>query len=467
MSKTQLKTSDKTNKVVAGFKGFFKVLARFSSVPDIDQFGNIKGSSGMDQHGNINFSGSTRSKRSKRKKDPFFLNKKKDNLGSLESGQSVTDCMGQLFTLFKKIDEQEKLDDELQKFKNTEQLISEEERHQQIIKALETISKPRKEEVGKKTETKRGESTKKEEPEPVKPKPETPTATPVSKPSIMPTVTKAAIAGAGLSAISQAIGATEAGNRGDKGYDISFGDYYDNKGKMHNRVGVPTAEEFSGKKLSEMTIKEVYEFQKTRNSKNSNTGAVGKYQFINSTLKDLVKKSGISEDTVFSKNVQDQLQETLVSSNATLLKSKNVPITPGNLYMAHYVGAGGTKAVYDAAQRGENISVRDAILKAGLRDPGKQNKELNEIKVKDFEGILAGRLQKKGGLEQIAQDSSPTKVGDALSTGSSDIKHGKRSLVESGLSAVNNVFNYLIDNKAFFQMDQTASDLPAHREDRG
>jgi hypothetical protein len=164
-------------------------------------------------------------------------------------------------------------------------------------------------------------------------------------------------------------------------------------------MNLKTAEEFSGKKLSEMTLQEIKEFQEYRNKTKKNTGAVGKYQFVGSTLfgtKDrpgLVQRLGLTMDTKFSPEVQDKLNETLFQDNVKLLQKRGVPLTPGNLYMAHYIGAGGAAVVYEAAQKGQNVTVAQALVNAKLPDPSVQNKELTQIKVKDFEGILQGHTR--------------------------------------------------------------------------
>ena len=65
--------------------------------------------------------------------------------------------------------------------------------------------------------------------------------------------------------------------------------------------------------------------------------------------------------------------------------------------MAHYIGAGGAGAVNRAKSRGENKTVAQAMIDEGLKAPGRENNpELYEIKVKDFEGILAQRMSKHG-----------------------------------------------------------------------
>lgn len=90
----------------------------------------------------------------------------------------------------------------------------------------------------------------------------------------------------------------------ESGYDVSYGlGKYSPKG---------------GKKLSEMTLGEVKQYQEQmlanqRGNKLQST-AVGKYQFIRKTLNATQKKLGLSDDTVFSPEVQDQMGMELLKT---------------------------------------------------------------------------------------------------------------------------------------------------------
>jgi muramidase (phage lysozyme) len=61
------------------------------------------------------------------------------------------------------------------------------------------------------------------------------------------------------------------------------------------------------KPVSEMTIKEVKEFQKQLVAKGLPSGAVGKYQFINKTLVELQKKLKFKDSDNFSPELQDKM----------------------------------------------------------------------------------------------------------------------------------------------------------------
>lgn len=65
------------------------------------------------------------------------------------------------------------------------------------------------------------------------------------------------------------------------------------------------------KGLKNKTIKEVLEIQKQRLKEGKNT-AIGRYQIINKTLKEAIKKTGISEDSLFNEETQDKLGKSLL-----------------------------------------------------------------------------------------------------------------------------------------------------------
>jgi hypothetical protein len=235
-----------------------------------------------------------------------------------------------------------------------------------------------------------------------------------------------------LAAISQAIGKAEAGHGG--GYDVAFGDVVTKEGKIKNTIpskktktgeSVPTAEEFSEKylgkrkKLTEFTLEEVKKFQAERDRILPGSGAAGTYQFMPTVLFGskksigLVKQLGLPMDTMFNKDTQDKLQELLISGNVNILKKYGVPITPGYLYMAHYVGAKAAKYVHEAALKGENVSVAEVMRRNKL--PIGVNPELEKMKVMEFEKTLEARLVKKGGLNLA--EAKTEQVGQQLNTG--------------------------------------------------
>jgi hypothetical protein len=241
----------------------------------------------------------------------------------------------------------------------------------------------------------------------------------------------AIVAGTVALTTATAIGAAESGGN----YDITFGDRVDKSGKIVNSKGYITPEQTFGKKLTQMTLAEVKEFGRMRSANSPNSGATGKYQFMPSTLfgnskaPGLVQKLGLSMDTKFTPDVQDKLQELLHTEDVAILRKKGVPITPGYEYMAHYIGAGGATVVYNSAKRGENVTVAEAMISAGLTAPGKQNNpELYTIRVADFEGILANRLMKKG---LSSPHAAGNETGNKIDSSSKDNKNLKADVAAS------------------------------------
>ncbi len=207
------------------------------------------------------------------------------------------------------------------------------------------------------------------------------------------------------SSVSSAIGSAEAGGS----YDVAFGDVVGRGGKMRNLKGVKTAEEFANKKLSEMTFEELLRFQNERDSKNKGTNAVGKYQFMKKTLfganmkGGLVEQAGLTMNDKFSPENQEKLQQVFLGQNAKILSKSGVPTTPGYLYMAHYIGPYGAIAVFKASEKGEDVTVSQALVNKGYADPSKHNPELAKIKVSQLEQILSDRMTKNGATENIVE----------------------------------------------------------------
>ena len=256
--------------------------------------------------------------------------------------------------------------------------------------------------------------------------PSAPTTPSASKlPSAAGTIVKGVV-GVGLAAVgAAAIGGAESGGN----YNITYGDKLD-KNKNIVRGSNLSPEQKFGKDLTELTLEEVDMLGKERNRENKNTSAMGKYQFMNSTLFGYKDKGGVfrpglvqrlnldMKTTKFTPEIQEKIYALFRQDNLNTLQKLGVPITPGYEYMAHYLGAGGAKAIYD--RRNTDMTVQQALVNAGLNDPvnGKVNEELTRLKAADFESILESRL-KKHGLEPHAEAKpapTPTTVPATEST---------------------------------------------------
>jgi len=183
---------------------------------------------------------------------------------------------------------------------------------------------------------------------------------------------------------------TESGGR----YDLAFGDVPKKDGTIVNILGkspknfpqlagknIMTPEQFSGKPLTEMTLAEVQAFQNYRNQEAPNTNAVGKYQFMRTTLfgKDgksgLVGQSKLPMNTIFNANTQELLQATMREGNAATLRKLGVSSTDANLNLANAVGAKGVAKLL----KPENAN-RNALDVLGLTGASAEtNPQLNRL----------------------------------------------------------------------------------------
>lgn len=102
--------------------------------------------------------------------------------------------------------------------------------------------------------------------------------------------------------------------------------------------------------LSTMPISKVLELQQ-QNLEETGASAVGVGQFTKDTLAGLleteeVRAAGITADTNFTPEVQNQLLEIFTQRNADALESENVPVNDATLAGAHFLGAGGFSDFY-------------------------------------------------------------------------------------------------------------------------
>ena len=417
-----------------------------------------------------------------------LFTKKPENVIPHPSGP--TETLGEIFKMMKLMDEDRKATQEMASSYIEEQKHEKDRRNNEIIKALTARKppKPPKVKKEKKVEEKKPEEKKpseKKEPEkkveekkppekkppekkveekkPPEKKPpekkveekkseqsaekvkkeETKKSQEVTKttakkeetPSVLPSAAKVAGTAVVTGTAASAIGAAEGGGN----YDITFGDKVDKKGNVIAGKNMSPEKRF-GKKLTDLTLEEVDMLGKERNKISPSTSAMGKYQFMNSTLFGQFKKDKTGKDyfapglvqqskldlktTKFTPEVQEKFFNMLHEQDLATLRRLGVPTTPGYEYMAHYIGAGGAKAIYD--RKDSDMTVQQALLDAKLPNPvhGETNKELATIKASGFEGILAGRLNKHGLKSPHASQDN----GEKLNQSSKENADGKKEL---------------------------------------
>lgn len=87
------------------------------------------------------------------------------------------------------------------------------------------------------------------------------------------------------------------------------------------------------------------------NASNPNSSAQGRYQFTTGTWDNVAKthpELGLTADGRSDPNQQELAIRAFTQDNAKSLSSSGIPVTPGNLYAAHFLGAGGAKNVLNA-----------------------------------------------------------------------------------------------------------------------
>ena len=188
--------------------------------------------------------------------------------------------------------------------------------------------------------------------------------------------------------IRDVIGQSEGGQ---SGYNATYGYGYGKQDPLIEKMfGV-------GKKLTDLSIGEVLMYAQARGG---NKGAVGKYQFMPSTLRDLVSKASgyaIHHQTKFTPQVQDTLYGIFSQSNVKVLKANGIPITPENIHLAHAVGAGA--AVKLIKHPDQNANIQDVLgYKKEVRET---NPHLN-VPIFKYRETLAAKYGGGVGVSQLA-----------------------------------------------------------------
>jgi len=188
--------------------------------------------------------------------------------------------------------------------------------------------------------------------------------------------------------IRDVIGQSEGGQ---SGYNATYGYGYGKQDPLIEKMfGV-------GKKLTDLTIDEVLMYTKARGG---NKGAVGKYQFIPTTLKELVSKASgyaIHFQTKFTPQVQDTLYGIFSQSNVKVLKANGIPITPENIHLAHAVGPQG--AVTLIKHSDQNANIQDVL---GFKKEARETNPHLNVPIFKYRETLAAKYGGGVGVSQLA-----------------------------------------------------------------
>ena len=115
-------------------------------------------------------------------------------------------------------------------------------------------------------------------------------------------------------------------------------------------------------------------------ARNPKSSATGRYQFLEGTWQDLMQSNpglGLTPDGRTDPGQQERAMRVFTQQNAKALSSAGIPVNPGTLYAAHFLGAGGASKVL---RQDPNTPL------AGLLDPGvvEANPQLANMTVGQF-----------------------------------------------------------------------------------
>ena len=199
-----------------------------------------------------------------------------------------------------------------------------------------------------------------------------------------------------------------ASNETGGNFDITFGDRLDSKTNTIKNGQYKTVAQWSQEtlgtplQLTQLTLDQVKQFQAYKNSVKNNSGAVGAFQFMPTTLFGSIKNGKLAPGLVqqlkipmtakFDQQLQQTLQDKFMAANDAILKKNGVEVNSGTRYMAHYVGPSGAVAVYKDIETNPNMTVAQSMVRHGYRDPTVNNPELAILTVGQFPDIMAKRM---------------------------------------------------------------------------
>lgn len=124
-------------------------------------------------------------------------------------------------------------------------------------------------------------------------------------------------------------------------------------------------------------------------AKSPTSSATGRYQFTQSTWKNVEKALNKDLDK-YNPNHQEVAMEWLTTQNSNYLKQKGIPLTNGNLYMVHFLGQGGANRFFKVLKENPNAPATSFAT----REEYEANKEIfNRVKtVQDLYNFMTKKV---------------------------------------------------------------------------
>jgi hypothetical protein len=192
-----------------------------------------------------------------------------------------------------------------------------------------------------------------------------------------------------------------AGEGGRAGYNAIYG--------FGGEGGDKSLTQKYNKPLSELTIGQVLSESNARQK--DNRGAVGRYQFLPSTLSGLLPKAGLSVNDTFSPENQDKLYSTLRQSNSQALQASGVTPNDVTLHLAHSVGAGNVPLLLKPEN--QNKIAADVL---GLTGANRTTNPHLNVPVNQFIQRISSKYENVGGQTTGGQTPPSYQVASAGST---------------------------------------------------
>ena len=205
--------------------------------------------------------------------------------------------------------------------------------------------------------------------------------------------------------------------------------------EVHRAVGraMGAAAAFSGVSTEYLASIRSAESGGNDSAKNPLSSATGRYQFIESTWREMMTKHpelGLTAEGRLDPEQQERAIRAFTADNAKALTAAGISPTNGNLYAAHFLGAGGARTV---------LGADDSLMVSNLVPSGviSANGFLKDMTVGDFKawanrkggGSDIGYSENGGGIEDLLEIQNPLEREAAIN------EYNLRSAVAEGEAA--------------------------------